>query len=110
MYSVSDRSSFKQATLWLDEVKKQGKDPVLVLVGNKLDLEQQRQVETEEGMQVARDNNLLFMETSAKTATNINEVFNMLALRMEEQSGETTVMSLEEQMTVSPSTGYGCTC
>jgi Ras-related protein Rab-2A len=51
---------------------------VIMLIGNKSDLDQRRQVSTEEGERFAKDNNLIFMETSAKTAFNVEEVFNLL--------------------------------
>ena len=53
-------------------------DMVIMLIGNKSDLDQRRQVSTEEGERFAKDNNLIFMETSAKTAFNVEEVFNFL--------------------------------
>ena len=48
---------------------------VIILVGNKSDLEQKRQVSTEEGERFAKENGLIFMETSAKTAENVEEAF-----------------------------------
>ncbi|KAG5564683.1 hypothetical protein RHGRI_000762 [Rhododendron griersonianum] len=48
---------------------------VTVLVANKADLEAKRQVENEVGEQYAKDNRLMFLETSAKTAQNVNELF-----------------------------------
>lgn len=48
---------------------------VIMLVGNKSDLERRRAVSTEEGEQFARDNGLIFLETSAKTAANVEEAF-----------------------------------
>jgi len=47
---------------------------VIMLIGNKCDLDQRRQVSTEEGDRFAKDNGLIFMETSAKTAFNVEEV------------------------------------
>lgn len=49
--------------------------PVVVLCGNKLDEEPSRVVSTAEGQKVANEFNTLFMETSAKTGLNVNEVF-----------------------------------
>ena len=46
----------------------------LQLIGNKSDLEHKRAVSTEEGEQFAKENNLIFIETSAKTAANVEEV------------------------------------
>ena len=63
----------------MEEVRQNGNpDMVIMLIGNKSDLDQRRQVSTEEGERFAKDNNLIFMETSAKTAFNVEEVFNFL--------------------------------
>lgn len=48
---------------------------LVVLVGNKADLEDQRQVQTEEGEAFAKRNELIFFETSAKTSQGVEEVF-----------------------------------
>lgn len=48
----------------------------IILVGNKCDLER-REVSAEEGAQFARQNGLIFLETSAKTAKNVEEVLNI---------------------------------
>ena len=47
----------------------------IMLVGNKSDLESRRNVSYEEGQRFARDNNLLFMESSAKTGNNVENAF-----------------------------------
>lgn len=49
---------------------------VIMLIGNKCDLDQRRQVSTEEGERFAKDNGLIFLETSAKTAFNVEDVSN----------------------------------
>lgn len=48
---------------------------VIILIGNKSDLESKRQVSYEEGKSFAKENNLIFMETSAKTAINVEDAF-----------------------------------
>jgi len=48
---------------------------VIILIGNKSDLDQKRQVSKEEGERFAKENGLIFMETSAKTAENVEEAF-----------------------------------
>jgi GTPase SAR1 family protein len=48
---------------------------VIALAGNKLDLAEHRQVTSEEAQSYSDENGLLFMETSAKTAANVNELF-----------------------------------
>ena len=47
----------------------------IMIVGNKSDLDERRQVSTEEGERFAKENGLIFMETSAKTAHNVEESF-----------------------------------
>ena len=51
----------------------------IVLVGNKNDLAEQRQVNYEEGVEFAKRNGLIFFETSAKTSDNVDEVFTHAA-------------------------------
>uniref|UniRef100_A0A8C6YK25 RAB2A, member RAS onco family n=1 Tax=Nothoprocta perdicaria TaxID=30464 RepID=A0A8C6YK25_NOTPE len=48
---------------------------VIMLIGNKSDLESRREVKKEEGEAFAREHGLIFMETSAKTASNVEEAF-----------------------------------
>lgn len=48
---------------------------VIALAGNKADLTNKRMVESDEAQSYAEENGLLFMETSAKTAVNVNEIF-----------------------------------
>jgi Ras-related protein Rab-2A len=49
-------------------------DMTIMLIGNKCDLDARRQVSFEEGERFAKENGLIFTETSAKTAFNVEEV------------------------------------
>ena len=72
VYDVTNRKSFENITNWLEEVKEEvPKDAKFVLIGNKIDLENQRQVPTEEGRKFADDNGMKFIEVSAKDGTNL---------------------------------------
>jgi len=67
----------------MEEVKEHAEpDIVIMLVGNKLDLCEQkpmeRKVSTERAIEFAKENNLLFMETSAFTDVNVRDVFEVL--------------------------------
>nr|GMD09540.1 ras-related protein RABF2b [Ipomoea batatas] len=55
---------------------------VMALAGNKSDLVDARKVETEEAQKYAEQNGLFFMETSAKSATNVNSIFHEIAKRL----------------------------
>ena len=72
---MNRRDTFNHLTRWLEEVRQNGNpDMVIMLIGNKCDLDQRRQVSTEEGERFAKENQLIFMETSAKTAFGVEEV------------------------------------
>ena len=76
VYDITNRNSFLDVKSWLDDCKKQSpKTVILVLIGNKIDLEEQREVSFEEGNKFAKDNNMLFFETSAKNGDNIENIF-----------------------------------
>jgi GTPase SAR1 family protein len=61
---------------WISEARAHGnKDITLILVGNKNDLEEQRVISAEEAQSFADQNNLLFIETSAKTGSNVDAAY-----------------------------------
>lgn len=76
VYDITRRSSFENARKWLLELREFGDDDVVViLVGNKCDLGESRQVEKEEGKGFAEAEGLCFMETSALKNLNVEQVF-----------------------------------
>jgi small GTP-binding protein len=75
VYSVTNASSFKSLDNWLTEVKQLVDDPYIILIGNKADIDTDRQVSIAEGKQFATKNNMEFFETSAKNQINIDNVF-----------------------------------
>ena len=71
-YDITDRESFSAIQNWMSEVEKYASDNISrILVGNKCDLESQRQVTFEEGQEIADHFCVRFLETSAKDSKNV---------------------------------------
>ena len=80
VYDITRKDTFIHARKWLDEVKNNSSKTItVILIGNKKDLEEKRQVTYEEGEAFAKENDLMFLETSAKTSYNVVEAFNLSA-------------------------------
>jgi len=76
VYDITRRETFEHLATWLEDcLKYASAQIVIVLIGNKSDLEAQRQVTRDEGAEFARKHGLMFLETSAKTAENVDEAF-----------------------------------
>ncbi|XP_068606008.1 ras-related protein Rab-5C [Brachionichthys hirsutus] len=83
VYDITKPDTFTRAKSWVKELQRPaGPDIVIALTGNKADLADKRVVEIQEAQEYADDNGLLFMETSAKTAVNVNEVFMAIAKKL----------------------------
>ena len=77
VYDITNRESFNNVSTWVEECKNNGPSTIsLVLVGNKIDLEDKRQITYEEGEDYANQNNMQFFETSALNGSNIDKMFN----------------------------------
>jgi len=87
VYDITERQSFQNVQRWLEDVERYAPDNVLkMLVGNKSDLVDQRDVVTKEAQDYAKSNNLFFMEVSAKTCNNIETLFQELATTLTRKS------------------------
>ncbi len=76
MYDVAAAGSFAAALRWLKELRDHAAgDLVIVLIGNKADLKERREVQAAEGAAFAEEEGLLFMETSAKSGACVGEAF-----------------------------------
>uniref|UniRef100_A0AAQ5ZAU6 RAB2A, member RAS oncogene family n=1 Tax=Amphiprion ocellaris TaxID=80972 RepID=A0AAQ5ZAU6_AMPOC len=76
VYDITRRDTFNHLTTWLEDARQHSNsNMVIMLIGNKSDLESRREVKKEEGEAFAREHGLIFMETSAKTASNVEEAF-----------------------------------
>ena len=79
VYDITDRESFENLNSWLIEIEKNAnKNVYKLLIGNKCDLEEKRKVTYQEGKDFAESNGMKFIETSAKTASKVQEAFELL--------------------------------
>ncbi|XP_010730089.2 ras-related protein Rab-6A isoform X2 [Larimichthys crocea] len=117
VYDITNVNSFQQTTKWIDDVRtERGSDVIIMLVGNKTDLADKRQITTEEGEQRAKEMNVLFIETSAKTGYNVKQLFRRVAAALpgmdttQDKSGEDMIDIKLEKPPELPVNDGGCSC
>ncbi|XP_072973457.1 ras-related protein RABH1e-like [Typha angustifolia] len=126
VYDISNRQSFLSTSKWIEDVQtERGSSVLIVLVGNKTDLIDKRQVSLDEGESKARRYGIMFSETSAKAGSNIKLLFRKIASNL--PGMETLSSTKQEDMvdinlkpTVNPSPtttittteqqSWGCSC
>ena len=80
VYDITRRSTFENVERWVSEVRENANSQaIIILIGNKSDMEDNRAVSVSEGRELAKRNNLLFAETSAKEATHVCDAFEFPA-------------------------------
>ncbi|XP_042594349.1 ras-related protein Rab-6A-like isoform X3 [Cyprinus carpio] len=117
VYDIANLNSFQQTSKWIDDVRtERGSDVIIMLVGNKTDLADKRQITTEEGEQRAKELNVMFIETSAKTGYNVKQLFRRVAAALPgmdstpEKSKEDMIDIKLEKPPELPVTESSCSC
>ena len=83
VYDITQKTTFENISKWMTEIKeKSSKDMKVMIIGNKTDLKDERQVTTEEASLKAQDLGAPIMETSALDASNVKEAFYDLMKEM----------------------------
>ncbi len=83
VFDLTSRPSFDALPLWIENFYKNGPEQKnIILIGNKKDLVDDRQVTQEEAEMFAETNNMIYFETSAKDGDNIDYVFNYAAEKL----------------------------
>ncbi|XP_064478851.1 ras-related protein Rab-37-like isoform X2 [Ornithodoros turicata] len=86
LYDVSNKTSFDNTRAWLGEINEYAQDDVVImLIGNKADIQQDRQVRYEDGERLSREYGVAFMETSAKTGSNVELAFMAVARELKQR-------------------------
>ena len=79
VYDITKYESFQNVGKWLKEMKTYADISIIVMIiGNKCDLEDQREVPREQAEEYARTHNLVFIETSALDNSNVDQAFDRL--------------------------------
>ena len=120
VYDIADKSSFDSINNWIDLVLDKNKKSVFnFLIGNKCDIDKERQVSQNDGQQLAEQKKLYFLETSAKTNENVQKLFNYFTVKLikyynknkyeEEENIELSSSKAEELNTQRPKES-NCSC
>ncbi|KAI7692950.1 Ras-related protein Rab-6A [Sarcoptes scabiei] len=97
VYDITNANSFLQTSKWIDDVRtERGNNVIIMLVGNKTDLQDKRQISADEGEKKAKELNVMFIETSAKSGYNVKQLFRRVAaalpgMEANEKSKEDTI-------------------
>lgn len=82
VYDITLKKTLSAAQSWVDELQQSNPNTMLVLAGNKCDLDASREVLTLEADSYAKENDFLFREISAKTGVNVHELFMDIAKKL----------------------------
>ena len=98
VFDLSSKTTFVNAEKWYNEIKK-ATDPSinLILVGNKSDLKDKRQVNTEDAENKAKEMGIAYMETSALNAENVDKAFSWLIEEISKKLKKEDDEALEEE-------------
>jgi Ras-related protein Rab-1A len=84
VYDVTNKDSFDNVRQWMQEIEKFASENVnKLLVGNKSDLEEQREVTYDEGVELAKKFDIPFLEVSAKNAFHVDDTFTTMATEIQ---------------------------
>jgi len=124
VYDVTSKSSFMNINKWIEYVREErGNDVIIALVANKTDMEDKRQVSSEEGIAKSKEYEVLYTEVSAKNGTNVANLFKTLATHLTGSEPQNTSempsnvqgttnkgVTITAQQTQAPQTGRSGCC
>jgi len=121
VFSLADRASFDKLPQWLSDAKTQARSDITILiVGNKADLDDERQVSMIEASKLAQSEGCSYMETSARTGENVESAFFKLSRSVlaKVQDGKLDAASLasrsaplkKEPAAAAEAAASGCSC
>ena len=110
VYDICRKKSFEDIDKWIEDFKsKADEDAVILIIGNKSDLKDQREVNTEEVKSKAEKNKMAFMETSAKNNDNVHKAFIQLfqeIVKIYKEKNSDMINDMEEYKKKNSGRGY----
>ncbi len=89
LYDITSQTSFDNIREWITDIKDEADENVIVfLLGNKIDLAEERKIPKAKGEELAKEFNVPFFEVSAKSGENVNVVFKTLYTKINESYDE----------------------
>jgi GTPase SAR1 family protein len=104
MYNITERESLRNVSKWLDAFKSVCPNAEIILIGNKNDLVSQRKVELTEGMQLAQEERISFLETSAKSGKNCLRAMQILLEEIHKKATREELEAAANQQQLNDST------
>ena len=110
VYDITQKDTLNGAKSWIDELKKRQANCVIILVGNKVDLNEEREIVTSDVKEYARDHDLIHIEASAKTGHNVKNIFNKICQKMEIEPTEEYENTILQPDLITKSTKFNNCC
>ena len=89
LYDITKMTSFENIREWIRDIKEEVSEKAIIcLIGNKIDLTDNRKISKEKGEELAEEYKIPFFEASAKSGENVDEVFKALYKKISEVYGD----------------------
>ncbi|EAY23387.1 hypothetical protein TVAG_070500 [Trichomonas vaginalis G3] len=110
VYDITRHDTFTKVTEWIEDVRKITSNVPLLLVGNKADLEDKRAVTEQEAKELANRMGLVLLETSAKTALNIEDAFKQISRQLIKEAAAKPKSDNKNQVSLDKKQSSGKKC
>ena len=85
IYDITSIQTYENVKNWITQIREEASPHIVIyIIGNKIDMVEERKIKTEEGQKLANEFHLQFYETSAKTGENVNETFESLVNKIDD--------------------------
>ena len=99
IYDITNTQSFENVKTWVNQIREEASSNVIIYIaGNKVDMEDERKVDRDDGEKLAEELGFPFVETSAKNGININETFEDLVERIDKVYGNVPLKPIKNKL------------